>query len=122
MNKNIIKITAAIIVLVVLSIIVYFKKEPYDGGGCEYQDFTDKVKVEKIVLVGDSVDVIHFQSIIDTNLHYQMDSWDLSFRIGKEFSYKEIKDSLNEYAITGNRITKGNCVPYSIDKMILEKK
>lgn len=123
---KIIKISAVILtVLVVLLAFIYFVKKNqtiYVGGACEYQNFTDKVKVEKIVLAGDSIDVIYLNSIIDTNLTYQMDSWELSFRLGKDFSDKEIRDTINKYSITGSRITKGTCVPYSIDKMILDKK
>lgn len=94
----------------------------YIGGACGYENFTDQVRVEKIVLVGDSIDFIYLNSIIDPSLTYQMDSWELSFRIGTDFSDAEIRDTLNTYSMTGSRITKGACVPYTIDKMILDKK
>ena len=48
---------------------------------------------------------------------YKKDIWFTS-----DFSEKEIKDTLNKYSITGERIIKGACTPYSIKEMKLIKK
>ncbi|RKR09216.1 hypothetical protein C8C83_0835 [Flavobacterium sp. 90] len=117
-----------IIILILLAIIsstlIYWKTNRISpgSGGCEYEKFTDTIKVEKIVYKNDSIDYINFKSIVDSNQIYQEDSWDLSFRIGKDFSEKEIKDTLNKYSINGQRIIKGACTPYSIEEMQLIKK
>ncbi|WP_396145521.1 hypothetical protein [Flavobacterium sp.] len=122
-KKNVIIIS--IVLINIFLIVIYCKKtnELCIGcGGCEYEKFTDTIKVEKIVYKSDSIDYINFKSTVNSNLKYQEDSWELSFRIGKDFSEKEIKDTLNKYSITGERITKGTCTPYSIKDMKLIKK
>jgi|GEM_PF-3146654 len=122
-KKNIIIIS--IVLISIFLVVIYWKKtnELCIGcGGCEYEKFTDTIKVEKIVYESDSIDYINFKSTVNSNLKYQESSWELSFRIGKDFSEKEIKDTLNKYLITGERITKGACTPYSIKDMKLIKK
>ena len=124
-SKNII-ITILILFTIVSSTLIYWKTNRIYPRfkGCEYEKFTDTIKVEKIVYKNDSIDYINFKSIIDSNQIYQEDSWDLSFGIGKDFSEKEIKDTLNKYYINGERIIPGTgtCSPYSIAEMQLIKK
>jgi hypothetical protein len=120
-----IKIVIAIVILLVVSLAIIYQKKNTgcDGcGGCDYENFTDRVKVKKIVLADDSIDLIYLKSIIDTNHIYQIDSYDYSVAIEKDFDEKEIKDTLRKYAISGERITHGCCTPYSIRTMKLAKK
>ena len=102
--------------------VIYWKTyEVKIGRSCEYEKFTDTVKVEKILYAGDSIDYINLKSTVSKH-YYQMDSWELSFHIGKDFTEKEIKNSINKFYIIGERITHGTCTPYSIKQMKLVKK
>jgi hypothetical protein len=71
--------------VVVLAFIYFYGKKSrttYVGSAYEYQNFSDKVRLKKVVLVGDSIDVIYLNSIMAPNHTYQMDSG-VSFRIGR---------------------------------------
>lgn len=91
-------------------------------GVCQYEKFTDTVKVEKIAFKNDSIDYINFKSTIYPDQKYQEDSRKLSFLIDKEFTEKEIKDTLNTYTISGDRIITGSCTPCNIHKIELVKR
>ncbi len=120
--KRIKAATIIVIILAVFSLLLYHKNSSCDVcGGCEYEKFIDRVKVKNIVFIADSIDVIFLKSIIDTSKVYQIDSYNYSV-IEKDFDEKEIRDRLKEYTISGNRTAHGSCSPYSIQKMVLNKK
>ena len=126
-RKN--SIAILILVIIVLVAIKYWKTKNILGnekcigcGVCKYEKFSETVKVKKIFFANDSINSIEFISTTDSIKKYDLDAWELSFRIGKEFSEKEIRDTLNNYTITGERIIEGTCTPVSIDKIKLLKK
>ena len=110
--------------IIVLSTVIYWKKnENCDGcGGCDYEKFTDKIKVEKIIWQNDSIYEVYFKSNIDSNWVYHLYLDELKEQLKKDFDKKTIQDTLKTYDISGDRITKGACTPYVILKMNLSKK
>lgn len=122
-NRNLINILSLVISVSFITIFLKKKYESCDGcGGCLYEKFTDSIKVEKIVYKNNSINYIIFKSTIDSNQKYQEDSCSLSYSIGKDFSKQEILDTIQNYAINGERIIKGSCTPYTIDKIKRIKK
>lgn len=110
--------------IIVLSTIIYWKKNgKCEGcGGCDYEKFTDKIKVKKIIWQNDSIYEIHFKSNIDSNWVYRLYLDELKEQLKKDFNKKTITDTLKTYTISGERITRGACTPYVILKMNLNKK
>jgi len=91
-----------------------------DGGGCEYEDFSDIFKVDNIKIIGDSIDEILFVSILDSD--YQLGIYqDEVGRYMKGISREIINDTTQLFIITGERIISGSCTPINIYDIKVEQ-
>jgi ferredoxin len=117
-------IIVLILFLSVFLVAIYLKKTKdkcLGCGGCEYEKYTDTVKIDKFYK-RDSIDYINLKSTLNSNHEYKGNKMRYIFRIGKEFYEKEIKDTSNKYSIIVERINQGTCAPYIIKEIKLIKK
>ena len=118
--KNTNKVTLLIVIVCLLgglALTIYTSVIGCNGcGGCEYVAFEEVARVNSIEYEEDSIVDVDFITENGDKIYFYG-----FYKFNFEFELDEFEDESNQFLISGERITRGTCVPNYFNKVEMIK-